>query len=622
MAETPDIETSSADYARRFDGPAGKYLLEMQERAIGAVLAELPPGTALDVGGGHGQLVDLLQSRGWKVTVHGTDRACEDNLRDLHGKRDCDYVQGELFALPAADRSYDLVIAVRLISHVTDWKRLVAEMCRVARQTVVLDYPSTFALNALTPLLFGLKKSLEGNTRTYGSFSKGELAAEFAKHGFRYARQVKQFFLPMVIHRVARGAAPLRGAETLFRASRLTAFAGSPVIAQLERARSMRILLVAPQPFYQERGTPMAVRLLAATLCEFGHEVDLLVYHAGADVSMPGLRVIRAWRPPGVRDVPIGVSWQKIVCDVSLVIRMLMLLARRQYDVIHAVEEAIFPAALFSAFSRRKVVYDMDSSLSDQVTDKWRRLKPLHGLLQSIERLAVRRSTAVFAVCEDLAVKVRPWIDEQRVFVLPDVPVPDAEPVGIIESLRAATAADTVIALYVGNLERYQGIDLLLDAITGVSPETNLQTIVIGGDLARVKHYRQRALDLGISARVRFLGARPVAHLNAYLAQADILVSPRILGQNTPMKVYSYMQSGKAIVATDIRSHSQVLNSRCAELVAPDPAALAAGLERLAVDPDLRRRLGRAARVTAEQEYSLPVFRRKLQDAYAKVASA
>jgi len=236
VPETPDIETSSADYARRFAGPAGKYLLDTQARAVGAVLARLPPGAALDVGGGHGQLVDLLESRDWKVTVHGTDRVCEENLRGLHGKRNCDYVQGDLLALPAADRSYDLVIAVRLISHMTDWRRLVAEMCRVARRTVVLDYPSTFALNALTPLLFGLKKSLEGNTRIYGSFSKSELAAEFEKHGFRPVRQVKQFFLPMVLHRMARGAVLLRGAETMFRVLGFTAIAGSPVIVQLERA--------------------------------------------------------------------------------------------------------------------------------------------------------------------------------------------------------------------------------------------------------------------------------------------------------------------------------------------------------------------------------------------------
>src|SRR5262245_38156407 len=118
----------------------------------------------------------------------------------------------------------------------------------------------------------------------------------------------------------------------------------------------MRVLLIAPQPFYEERGTPIAVKLLAETLCELGHEVDLLVYHAGADVAIPGLRVHRAGRPPGVDRVPIGVSWQKLLCDVALVASMIVLLARNRYDVIHAVEEAIFPAALLNAFSSRKLV--------------------------------------------------------------------------------------------------------------------------------------------------------------------------------------------------------------------------------------------------------------------------
>lgn len=236
MIETPDIETSSADYARRFAGPAGKYLLEVQTWSVLKAIQGLKPGTVLDVGGGHGQLVEPLRERGWKVTVHGTDSECERNLRTLHGRADCEFVQGNLFELPAADRSFDLVIAVRLISHVEAWPRLLIEMCRVARQSVVLDYPSKFAANALTPLLFGLKKSLEGNTRTYTSFSNGELTAELAKHDFRFVKQVKQFFMPMVVHRIGRGSLPLRAVEGAFRGTGLTALAGSPVILRADRS--------------------------------------------------------------------------------------------------------------------------------------------------------------------------------------------------------------------------------------------------------------------------------------------------------------------------------------------------------------------------------------------------
>jgi 2-polyprenyl-3-methyl-5-hydroxy-6-metoxy-1,4-benzoquinol methylase len=233
--EQPDIETSSADYARRFAGPAGKYLLSVQARTVATAIAYLAPGEVLDVGGAHGQLVEPLRAMGWRVTVHGTDRLCETNLRALHHRNDCAFLAGPLNALPVADRSFDLVIAVRLLPHVVAWQQLLGEMCRVARHAVVVDFPSKTGLNALTPLMFGLKKSIEGNTRQYASFSRMEIQRELLRHGFRYERQVKQFFLPMVMHRMAGGRLPLRAAESIFRFSGMTALAGSPVILRADR---------------------------------------------------------------------------------------------------------------------------------------------------------------------------------------------------------------------------------------------------------------------------------------------------------------------------------------------------------------------------------------------------
>jgi glycosyltransferase involved in cell wall biosynthesis len=383
----------------------------------------------------------------------------------------------------------------------------------------------------------------------------------------------------------------------------------------------VRILLVAPQPFYQERGTPIAVQVLAQTLCGMGHQVDALVYHEGKDVQIPGLRLIRAGRPPGIHNVPIGISWQKLVCDLWLIAKLIKLLRKNEYDVVHAVEEAIFPAAVFNLFTRHKLVYDMDSSLADQLTDKWRPLRPLRRVLNFIERAAVRRSQVVFPVCEDLAAKVRPWVGADRVVVLPDVPVGDGPTGDVIENLRTVVGEQAVLALYVGNLERYQGMGLMLEAFA-VCPAQNVHIVVIGGEAEHIKQHRERAKALGVDSRVHFLGPRPVAQLSNYLAQADILVSPRTMGTNTPMKVYSYMQAGKAILATDIRSHTQALDATCAELAAPQPAALGQGLARLAQDPELRRRLGTAARERVDQEYSLAAFKRRVQDGYRRLALA
>ena len=60
LAETPDIETSSADYASRFSGRAGEYFLEVQAQTVSEALAGLTPGTVLDVGGGPGTYSVLL----------------------------------------------------------------------------------------------------------------------------------------------------------------------------------------------------------------------------------------------------------------------------------------------------------------------------------------------------------------------------------------------------------------------------------------------------------------------------------------------------------------------------------------------------------------------------------
>lgn len=378
--------------------------------------------------------------------------------------------------------------------------------------------------------------------------------------------------------------------------------------------------MVAPQPFFRERGTPIAVRLLVETLCGLGHRVDLLVYHDGDPYEHEGVTLIRAARPPGVRTVPIGISVAKLACDAMLVARMLGLLRRRRYDVIHAVEEAVFPAVAVARLARCPIVYDMDSSLAEQLVQKWRWLRPLAGALTACERAAVRRAYATVAVCEDLAAKVRPWVGADRVLVLPDVPFGAGQPPSRVERLRELVSPGATIALYVGNLERYQGIELLLDALARLPAATRVEALVIGGSAAEVARHEALAEARGLGRRVRLLGARPLAALGSLLEQADILLSPRTLGQNTPMKIYSYMQSGRAILATDIRSHTQALDASCAWLAAPTPAAYAAGLERLAEDPALRVRLGHVAHERAERDYSVPGYRRKVGQLYARFA--
>ncbi len=191
--------------------------------------------TILDVGGGHGQLAPFLFAAGYDVTVVGSSNACYSRLAEQCTDSPVKYVTSDLLNLPVADQSYDLVISVRLISHMQSWPELIEEFCRVAKKTVIIDYPSTLGLNALTPLLFNFKKQIEQNTRTYTSFSRSELAREFHKNHLIVTKARAQFFLPMVLHRALGGPRYLQLVESLATKVRLTQAFGSPVLLRADR---------------------------------------------------------------------------------------------------------------------------------------------------------------------------------------------------------------------------------------------------------------------------------------------------------------------------------------------------------------------------------------------------
>jgi len=236
MSETADIETSAAGYAARFSGQVGAWMLGVQERAVRELLGTAADQTLLDVGGGHGQLAGPLARAGWRVTVLGSDPACARRIEPLTASGSVRFVAGDILALPFPDRSFDCVVSVRLLSHCERWPALVAELCRVARRAVIVDYPTRESLNRVAPALFGAKKRLEGNTRTFTLFTHREIEQAFTASGFASFDRSAQFFLPMVLHRALRcrpGSAML---ESLARTAGLTRRWGSPIILRARPA--------------------------------------------------------------------------------------------------------------------------------------------------------------------------------------------------------------------------------------------------------------------------------------------------------------------------------------------------------------------------------------------------
>jgi len=371
------------------------------------------------------------------------------------------------------------------------------------------------------------------------------------------------------------------------------------------------------------RGTPLAVLAMVRALTALGHRVELLTYPQGEAVDLPGLLHRRSLGLP-VGRVRAGPSLVKLLLDAPFMAEAAWLMVRHRYDVVHAVEEAAHLAAPLARLLGVPLVADVDSCIPEQL-----RRSPLgrRGILpwlaRALEGHALRHATAAITVCRSLSEGVRAQAPRTPVFQVEDPPLvaasmsPRPEEAG---RLRASLGLGPgPVVLYSGNFEPYQGLDLLLDA---AGQTKGAQFVFMGGERREIEALKARSVWAGADERCIFAGKRPPAELPLFLALADLVVSPRRAGENTPFKVYTYMASGRPLVATRIPTHTQLLDDSLAFLVEPTPEGLARGIEEALADPGAARRRAEKARALIEREYSPAQYAEKVARAYESVVYA
>jgi hypothetical protein len=169
------------------------------------------------------------------VTVLGSDPACEHRVREWTETSRARFAVGDLLHAPWPDRSFDVVVCYHLLPHVHGWRTLVTELSRLARFVVLIDYPTMRSANVVATRLFGLKKSVEGDTRPFAVFSDSDVEGAFSSRGFVPTGRRPQFLFPMALHRAARSAGLARALEWAGAMLGLRALFGSPVILRVER---------------------------------------------------------------------------------------------------------------------------------------------------------------------------------------------------------------------------------------------------------------------------------------------------------------------------------------------------------------------------------------------------
>jgi len=224
----------------RFSGPIGRLIAETQEREIAAFLAPIEGRRILDVGTGTGRAAIALAQRGALVT--GVDASAE--MLEVAERRAHDagvhvtFIRGDAHGLDFPDRSFDAVVCLRVLMHTPDWRASLHELCRVARERVVFDYPSLTSAAALQAATRRVAHVVKPSIEAYRVFSAGSVARALRAEGFAIGGEHRQFVLPIALHKRLNSESLTRRIEGVMDRTGLMRLFGSPVTVLAERCAS------------------------------------------------------------------------------------------------------------------------------------------------------------------------------------------------------------------------------------------------------------------------------------------------------------------------------------------------------------------------------------------------
>jgi glycosyltransferase involved in cell wall biosynthesis len=384
---------------------------------------------------------------------------------------------------------------------------------------------------------------------------------------------------------------------------------------------SKRVLFIASQPFFEWRGSPIRLGFDVMALSQLGYEVDFLTLPLGQRREVPGVRIVRAPNLFFAKKIAIGPSLLKLAFDGVLLVMALGMALRRRYAVVHGVEDAGIVAWAASRVGRAGLVFEKHSDPSSYKKGRVRNF--VMRLYTAVERFVIRRADAVIGTGPALVEQARAAGCGGRACHIPDIPSSLAEPTPEATAaarLRYTGGEDCTLCAYVGSFAVYQGIDLLFESICkAAAQEPRARFLIVGGTPDEIAARREQLSEAGVEHAVHFAGFIPPDELPDSLAAADVLLSPRIAGANTPLKLLDYLKAGGAIVATDCQANRLILDDQSALLVQPEPDEFAKAIVLLCRDEALRRRIASGGAGLLEEKYNFRAFKEGLRDCYRYV---
>jgi glycosyltransferase involved in cell wall biosynthesis len=391
------------------------------------------------------------------------------------------------------------------------------------------------------------------------------------------------------------------------------------------RAPGQRVLIVAPTPFFADRGCHVRILGEAQALIELGHEVLVCTYPLGRDV--PGIPTERTLPVPWYHKLSAGPSVHKFYIDALLIGKVLAACRRFRPDIIHAhLHEGIVIAKIASTLFRIPMVADLQGSLTSELLDHkfipkapWfvKGMQRIEGTINGMPRHLIVSSTRTARACRDSF-----GLPESRITpVMDGVDLKVYSPRPPDPALRASLGIlpHEKLVVFIGVLTEYQGIDLLLKAVPLVMKELPAAKFLIIG--YPEEGYKEKARALGIADRTVFTGRIPYDQAPAYLSLGDVAVSPKVSTTEANLKLYNYMAMGLPSVVFDNEVNREILGDLGIYAPTPTPEALTGALLSILRAPERAAEIRARSLARASAELSWTAVGRQLLDIYADVRS-
>lgn len=385
---------------------------------------------------------------------------------------------------------------------------------------------------------------------------------------------------------------------------------------------TLRVLMIAPTPYFSDRGCHVRIYEEARALTKLGHEVCIVTYHLGRD--MPGVRVVRTPHIPWYKKLEAGPSWHKPYLDILLLWKSLTEVSSFRPHLIHAhLHEGALIGWILKRLKHLPLLFDFQGSLTGESLNHGfiHNSSPLVKIFKKIERFIDSCADDIITSSDQGRQElIDDWgILPERVTKLIDGVDTDIFFAHSQSKARLALgiSENVKLVVFLGLFNQYQGVDLLFDAISLIkSKSSNMRFLLMGFP---DEEYRQKAVKMAIDDVIIFTGRVRYDQAAFFLSAGDIAVSPKVAQTEANGKLFNYIACGLPTVVFESYINREILGEDGIYVEYGNTSALAETIISSVYDSVTMKSLSKRVRERAINVHSWSTRAQQLESVYREL---